>query len=592
MTKVHWNLGDIMSQESFNEMLASGRSDLPKFEKFYETFSRTMTTDDFKAYLDFSDAVSEKLHRLYYLASLQESTNQKSTSAKSMKSKVKDLWLKINDTTEKMSHWFMGIKVEGKETLDDENATRLFAAVPDLTYSLHRARDSAKYTLSEREEMIVRNFEHNGISVLTDLRSVMETDFTFSFHPKNLPEPKIIRNQSELTSFIFSSDPDERESAYRALHTEYQNNGDKLFMIYQSVVKNWCYMQNMRGYPTPISVRNHGNDVPDDAITALLAVCSEQANIFWPFFKYKAQALGLEKLRRFDIYAPLKESQHTFSYDEAVSLVLESLETFSPTFAGHAREIIDKQHVDSHPDEYKQSGAFCATVSPSVLPYVLLNFTGKSTDVRTLAHELGHGVHSIYAKHHSISTQHASLPLAETASTLAEIIVFEAMLEKVTDKVERNAMLADQIMQTYATVIRQNYFVAFEIAAHEMIPKGADSAELSQFYETLLKEQFGSAVDIDPIFIHEWLFIPHIVQMPFYCYSYSFGKLLSLTLYADYKKKGKDFVPVIERILAAGGSENPTELLKSCGYDITGKAFWESGFSIIKSWIDQLVADK
>jgi len=215
-----------------------------------------------------------------------------------------------------------------------------------------------------------------------------------------------------------------------------------------------------------------------------------------------------------------------------------------------------------------------------------LNFTNKSFDVTTLAHELGHAVHDIYASRHSISAMQAPLPLAETASTFAEMITFEKMLEN-SARDEKKFLLSHKLDELYATISRQNYFVRFEMKAHNKIPEGITEGELSGIYLNNLKDEFGSAIKIPENFSYEWSYIPHIFFTPFYCYAYNFGELLSLSLYSRYKKEGRGFIHVIEKILSSGGSRNPGKLLLEVGIDINKRTFWDNGFKIIEGFIDK-----
>jgi oligoendopeptidase F len=359
-------------------------------------------------------------------------------------------------------------------------------------------------------------------------------------------------------------------------------------MIYQGVVKRWDYETKLRGYESPISVRNFGNQVPDKAIEVLLEVCAANKDIYQRFFRFKAKELGVPKLQRFDIYAPLEKEDVKIPFDQALKLVDETFARFSPRFVEYARRIVTEKHVDSHPRPNKHGGAFCSTITPKVAPYVLLNYIDNAKEIFTLAHELGHGIHSLYADKHYHSTQDANLPLSETASTFGEMLLFDRMLNDTTDPKIKKSLLAEKMADSFATILRQCYFVKFEIKAHEEIQKGITSETLSDFWLETLHEQFGDAVEVDPIFKYEWANIPHIVNTPFYCYAYSFGDLLTLALYAEYKQKGSGFVPSIEKILEAGGSRNPVEVLSEVGVDIQSKEFWQKSFEPIRDWQEQL----
>ena len=334
-------------------------------------------------------------------------------------------------------------------------------------------------------------------------------------------------------------------------------------------------------------MRNAANDIPDEAVETLMRTCVENADVFQGYFRWKAKRLGVGKLRRFDIFAPIESVEETVTLDEGVAMVLDTFGQVSSTFRDRAKRIIDDGHIHSHPSPMKRGGAYCATVTPDIVPYVLLNWTGKAHGIMDLAHELGHGVHDLYAAHHGVSTQCAPLPLAETASTFAESILFDRRLVEAKSDAVRASMLSNRIAESYATVIRQNNIVRFEMQAHERIPQGITRDELSALWLDTLHDQFGDAVDVDPIFRHEWASIPHIVKTPFYCYAYSFGELLSLSIYARYKQD-PSFFSEIERILQAGGAENPDAVLKRAGVDMRDPSFWQASFGIIRGWQAQL----
>jgi oligoendopeptidase F len=269
-------------------------------------------------------------------------------------------------------------------------------------------------------------------------------------------------------------------------------------------------------------------------------------------------------------------------------MVLASLGGFSPLLAEHARRVFVDSHLDSEIRARKYSGAFCASVLPGFTPWVLVNYNNRVNDVATLAHELGHAVHGLMAADHSPLTFHASLPLAETASVFSEMLLLERLLEEESDPAVRREILARFVDDTYATVMRQAYFVLFEREAHSLIEDGQTTDVLAERYLANLEEQFGDALELSNEFRWEWVSIPHIYHTPFYCYAYSFGQLLVLALYQQYKALGTAFVPKYLRILAYGGSQGPAEILGEAGIDTTKAAFWQGGFDVIAGMIDEL----
>jgi oligoendopeptidase F len=228
------------------------------------------------------------------------------------------------------------------------------------------------------------------------------------------------------------------------------------------------------------------------------------------------------------------------------------------------------------------------SVEPGITPWVLVNYQGRAEDVATLAHELGHALHSMLAEGHSLFTWHASLPLAETASTFGEMMLVNRLLEDETDEDVRRDLLFRQVDDAYATIMRQVYFALFERQAHEMTNEGASVDDLVNAYLENLKEQFGDAVEINDEFRWEWVSIPHIYQVPFYVYAYAFGQLLVFSLYKQYQAEGEAFKPRYLKILSAGGSDAPVRILAEAGIDIYSAEFWQGGFDVIRDLIEQL----
>jgi oligoendopeptidase F len=218
-------------------------------------------------------------------------------------------------------------------------------------------------------------------------------------------------------------------------------------------------------------------------------------------------------------------------------------------------------------------------------PWVLTNYQGRPRDVATLAHELGHAIHAMLAADHSVLTFHASLPLAETASTFGEILLIDRLLAEEGDEAVRRDVLFYQVDDYYATILRQAFFALFERQAHHVVEQGASVDDLSEAYMDNLHTQFGDAVALSDEFRWEWIAIPHIYQVPFYVYAYAFGQLLVLSLYQQYQSEGDAFKPRYLDILAAGGSEAPARILADAGIDIHRADFWQGGFDVIRGMV-------
>jgi oligoendopeptidase F len=345
---------------------------------------------------------------------------------------------------------------------------------------------------------------------------------------------------------------------------------------------------SLRKFSSPLSVRNLLNDIPDEAVEALLEVSKKNARIFQKYFKLKAKHVGMKKLRRYDIYAPVAQAKKTFEFDAAARMVLDAFGSFDPKIAGLAQRVFDQNHLDGEVRKGKRDGAFCWSVVPEMTPYVLLNYQARARDVAVMAHELGHAIHSMLAAHHSAFTFQSSLPLAETASTFGEMMLIDRMLAEETDESVRRDILFRQVDDAFATILRQVYFALFERQAHEMIHANASVDEISAAYLENLQEQFGDSVELSDEFKWEWVSIPHIYHTPFYVYAYAFGQLLVFSLYKQFKAEGEAFKPKYLKILSAGGSEAPARVLSEAGIDIRSAKFWQGGFDVIDGLVAEL----
>ena len=580
-----WDLSELAKDPkspAFQKQIRDLEALAKKFEKIKLKLDPKMSSKKFMDILHEVEEISEKMSKIGGYASLSYSADTQSDEATSLMTRMSKLGSEISNKILFFDLWW-------KTQVDDKNAKRLIKDSGELAEYLSHKRLFAKYALSEPEEKIINTLDVTGISALVKLYDKMTSAYEYKMKVGGKTK-KMTRE--EITNYIRSTNPKIRETAYKTILTKYTENKGVIGEIYQNIVLNWKDEGiEIRGYKSPISMRNIGNNVDDKTIESLLTVCKRNSPVFQKFFIQKAKMLKMKKLRRYDLYAPATANikEKNYQYDKSVKLVFESLRRFSPKLEEFAKKVFNEKHVDSSIRVGKRDGAFCSTLTPKITPYVLVNFTGKTRDVFTLAHELGHAVHSQTAQDRSILVQDAPLPLAETASTFSELLLYDNLSDKITDD-EKKIMLSEKIDDLYATIMRQSFFTIFEVAVHEQIGKGTTVDEISKTYIQNLKGQFGNSVAVSEDFAIEWSCIPHFYHTPFYCYAYSFGNLLALSLFQRYKKEGNDFVSSYINILAAGGSKKPEKLLAEYGFDISSQKFWQEGFDYVESQVRALAA--
>jgi hypothetical protein len=293
----------------------------------------------------------------------------------------------------------------------------------------------------------------------------------------------------------------------------------------------------------------------------MLAVTERNFGEAQRYFRVKARLLGLPRLALYDQYAPIGAELPRAIFDRARQLVLKAFEVFSPDFAAAARQFFERRWIDAELRPGKQDGAFCASPSPLLHPYVLCNHTGNLRDVMTLAHELGHGVHGWMARAQTLCNYDTPLTTAETASVFGEFVVFDHLLSAESDPRVQLALLCGKIEDTCATVYRQAVLTRFEQAVFAHRPAGRFTADaVCRLWLDANRPYYGDAVEFTEAYRWGWSYIPHFIQSRFYCYSYVFGELLVLSLYRRYKEEGPAFVPKYLGLLKAGGSDSPGKL--------------------------------
>ncbi len=581
-TLSRWSLKDLFPGADSSEMKAAIKkleSNVAAFEKQREKLTDTISDADFKAIVTQMEQNTRLAARIDQFAGLWFSEDTQNQEAQAFQARVDQLMAELSNKTLFFSIWW--------KALSDDVAAKLQASAgPEFDYWLRQIRNFKPYTLTEAEEKIINLKDVTGAKAMQALYSAITDRYVFKVDVDG--DIKEL-TRGELMKLAYSPNPDHRRNAYQELYRVYGDDAPILGQMYQTVTRDWKSENlDLRKFNSAISVRNLGNDISDEVVDTLLGVSEENTRIFQRFFKMKAKVLGMDKLRRYDIYAPVAKSTKEYSYDKAVALTLESFGGFDPQLADISRRIFDAGHVDSEVRKGKRGGAFCSSADPALLPYVLLNYTGAARDVSTLAHEFGHAVHAVLADKHNVFNFHSSLPLAETASTFGEMLLIDRLLEEETDPAVRRDILFGQVDDAYATIMRQVGFALFERQAHEMVSQGASVDELSAAYMANLDSQFGDSMTIPDEFKYEWVSIPHIYYYPFYVYAYSFGQLLVFSLYQQYKAEGDSFKPRYIQLLSAGGSDSPENILKNAGVDIKDPAFWQGGYDVVANMVNEL----
>lgn len=388
-----------------------------------------------------------------------------------------------------------------------------------------------------------------------------------------------------------SPEPSARRTAAKALGHGLGARSEVFALIVNTLAKDKEIDDKWRKYPHPVAFRNLTNKVEDEVVEALVgSIRSAYGELAHRYYRLKAGWFGRDVLDYWDRNAPLPgDDNRSYSWDGAREIVLDSFGRFDPRMAELAGRFFDRAWIDAAPRAGKDPGAFCHPVVPSAHPYVLMNFYGRSRDVMTLAHELGHGVHQLLAADQGMLMADTPLTLAETASVFGEMLVFRALLDQQRDKGTRRRLLAGKVESMLNTVVRQTAFHEFERRVHEERRIAElSAARLGEVWLDVQRESLGPAMRFDDEYRYYWTYIPHFIHSPFYVYAYAFGDCLVNSLYQVYRDGADGFADRYFAMLRAGGTLRHDALLAPFGLTPGDPTFWRRGLDVIVGFIDEL----
>ena len=389
--------------------------------------------------------------------------------------------------------------------------------------------------------------------------------------------------------------PDEakRRAGAEALAKVFKENLSLFTLITNTLAKDKEISDRWRGFEDIADSRHLANRVEREVVDALVeAVRSAYPRLSHRYYAMKAKWLGKAKLKHWDRNAPLPDEDTTaVPWDRAEAMVLDAYAGFAPQMAEIAKKFFDHNWIDAPVRPGKSPGAFAHPTVPSAHPYVLLNYQGKTRDVMTLAHELGHGVHQVLAAKQGPLMAPTPLTLAETASVFGEMLTFQSILKAQEDPRKRKVLLASKVEDMLNTVVRQIAFYTFEREVHAERRDGELTADrIGEIWMEIQHESLGNAIEFGEGYETFWAYIPHFIHSPFYVYAYAFGDCLVNSLYARYRESESGFAEKYFELLKAGGSKHHSELLRPFGLDATDPSFWQMGLGMIEGLIDDIEA--
>ena len=576
-----WNLNDLYTSTDAQELesdLNWLEKECDKFAKDYEGKLKLLSANEMLNCVVRNEKISSISGRIISYAGLRY--YQKTTDADRAKF-LSDMQEKITVFTTKLVFFSLEIN-----SLEDELLEKLFLENVELSrYKpiFEKIRALKPYQLSDE----IEKFLHD-LGIVGDAWEKLfdETIAGLKFKIDN----ETLNIEATL-NLLTDKKRENREKATHELARVFKENIKVFTRVHNTQAKEKEIIDRWRGMPTAQMGRHLANQVEPEVVEALRnSVVKAYPTISHRYYELKRKWLGLEVMQVWDRNAPLPmESDTLITWDQAQKIVTGAYTSFDNRMSDLITPFFDKGWIDAGVKPGKAPGAFAHPTVTNVHPYIMLNYLGKPRDVMTLAHELGHGVHQVLASSQGQMLSSTPLTLAETASVFGEMLTFQRMLDRASDKTERKILLANKVEDMINTVVRQIAFYDFECKLHDARKNGElTPSDINSLWMSVQSESLGPAFEFVDGYETFWSYIPHFVHSPFYVYAYAFGDGLVNALYATYKENPKGFEDKYFNMLSAGGSKHHKELLKPFSLDACDPEFWSKGLSMISEMIDEL----
>lgn len=576
---VRWDLSDLYAGIDDPNIDSDMQTTSEKADRFAETYrGKVVTLDDeglYGALVDY-EAIGEAEYKLGYFAQLLWSTDTGNPRYGALLQRSRE-WMS------QLRQKLMFFELEWTNAPDDFAEQML--ARPTLQHYRHWlevTRLYQPYRLSEPEEKILSEKAVTGSAAWNRLFSEIVGSMRYPLDGEEL-------TQAAILAKLYLPDRALRQRAQQVFTDKLREELPVLTFIFNTLAADKASDDRLRNFPSWISSRNLSNEVSDEVVDALVNAVTSRYDIVARYYNIKRELLGVDRLYDYDRYAPLPSAEGLYSWDCAREIVLQAYRKFHPRTAEIADLFFTESWIDAPPQPGKNSGAFSAGTIPSAHPYILMNFTGNTRDVMTLAHELGHGIHQYLSREQGLLQADTPLTTAEMASTFGEMLVFSDFMAQEENPNVRLALLAHKIEDMFATIFRQISMNRFEHGMHTARREEGEltSDRLGEIWMETQRAMFQGSVEMTDNYSIWWSYVPHFLRTPGYVYAYSFGELLVLALYARYQQEGDSFAERYIDVLRAGGSDWPQNILVPLGVDLTDLNFWQEGLGEIEKLVAQ-----
>jgi oligoendopeptidase F len=562
-----WDLSDLYKSINDHKITTDKKWVVAKTKSFIKNYKGKVSKNDALLAIGLYEEIINKLSILSGYSHLVFTTNTNNTDVSKFFQNVTEFETEI--ASELIWFELELVKVKGIKNLKE------------YKHFISNLLIQSKYKLDEKNEVIINEKNQTGKDAFIKLYEKITSNEKYDG-----------KTNSEISSmFSYDKNRNNRKKAGRIISKTIDKNIDNYTHIINTLLLDRKVANKLRGFKYPEQSTFINYEVTKDMVTNMSNVVVKNHDICRKYYQAKS-VLTKNKLFEWDrynsIYPDLKVN---YPWDDTKKIVLDSFYNFSPKTHSIASKFFDNSWIDAKTKIGKQSGAYCSYISNTTHPYIFMNATGDISDVTTLAHEMGHAIHGYLSTGNNLFEYHPSTATAEIASVFAESLVFDKIYEETKDKKVKLNLLGYRLQNSFATVFRQNAFYLFEKRIYEERVKNGELSkdQISNFYQEYLQPMFGSSLKLTDNHKNYWTLISHFYHYNFYVFTYAFGELLAMSLYAIYKKDGTNFADRYIKALSLGGSKTPEEITKSMGVDITKPDFWQSGVDLINEEVNEFI---
>ena len=581
-SKYNWNLKELFDNE---EVLENSIKTLYDYIEEIKTFKGKLSNsvDDIYAYFKVLEKTLELHERIYAYSMLKYHQDMSNQDSIKLYKRVEKITTDFSEAESFASPEISKMSDERlEEYLQDERMKEFEKTIRDIM-------KEKKHILSEEVENVLAQYgevfsaSENAFDIFTN------TEFEFdNIKDDNGNELKM--NAAIFSKYLTDKSENVRKQAFESMYKLYKKHINTITELYLTRVKSRVISSRIRNYKSSLDAATNNDDSNESVYHTLLEAVNKNLYLNHDYLKLKADLLGKEKVNMYDVYVNTleKENDH-IEYEDAKNTVLDALGILGEEYVNKLKEAFDSNWLDVYEKENKMGGAYSLGVHTSH-PFVLLNFINSSRDVSTIAHELGHSMHSFYAsKNQNIINANYTIMVAEVASTVNEILLANYLIKKETDSNKKAALINEQLDMIRATLIRQSMFAEFEKEVHSKMENGESltSDNLNNIYFELVKKYFGDATIVNEEIKYEWARIPHFYRC-FYVYKYATGITSAIVIASKILEGEEGYVEKYINMLSQGGAKDSLTLLRMVDVDLEKSETYEKAFKYFENNLNEL----